>query len=120
MNRMTRYEKVTGDTVVTSFRSNNEFAKYHYFNSNGAYAKHRAMIQTAFQLVEDDLINSGWLISLDADYHYKNLSRLAMMERNKLWDVRYHVDGFKEETEYGYNKMARVMLGELDRAGREV
>ncbi len=120
MNRMTRYEKVTGNTVVTSFRSNNEYAKYHYFNSNGANAKHRAMMYTLVQIVKDGFINSGWLLSSDEFFHYDNLSRLAMMKRCKIWEVRHHVDALDKATECAYMRMSEVLMGLRDKAGREI
>ncbi len=118
MNLIERHELITGDTVVTSFRSNKEQAQYHYFNTNGVYKKHAAMMQTLFQAVDDGIVNSGWLISCDADFHMEALARLAMLQRVRGLYVAYAVECIQQTTERAYTRLGRVIMGELDKAGR--
>ncbi len=120
MNLMERYKLISGNTVVTSFRSNKELAQYHYFNTNGVYKRHNAMMQTLFQAVDDGIVNSGWLISCNADFHMEALARLAMLQRARGWNVEYAVKHIQQTTERAYTRLAQVIMGERDKAGREV
>ncbi len=120
MNLMERFELISGDTVVTSFRSNKEQAQYHYFNTNGVYKHHNAMIDTMFQAVDAGVINSGWLISYGADSHSDRLVKLAMMKRVGGWELGHLIENIKDYTERGYTRLGQVIMGELDKAGREV
>jgi len=115
-----RFNLISGDTVVTHFRSHKEAAQYHYFNSNGAYKQHNRMMQTLREAVEDGHINSGWLLAYDANYHWEALSKLAQMQRCKRFNVYYHISEFQDSTERGYNQLAEVLLGKRDKAGRYI
>jgi hypothetical protein len=118
--KLDRYELVTGDTVITNFESNHEMAKYHYFNANGVSAKHREMMSTLLQLAEDGIINSGWLLSHDSDYHLDHLMKFAMQQRCRLWDVRYHVNEIRKDIDRAYTRAGEVLLGLRDKAGRTI
>ena len=112
-----RYIYITQtNDAVTKFRSNKEFAQYHYFNQNGAYNKHRSMIETLLQYVEAGHINSGWLIAHDAEWQRKHISKAAMAKRAE--NVRYYVERMLEIVEETYTSIAQVHLGEKDRAGK--
>lgn len=121
MNAYERYMYITEtNDAVTSFRSNREKAQYHYFNQNGAYARHTRMMKTLKQAVEADLINSGWLISNDANYYYRMISKSAMQKRVNRHEVNHAVNMFNETTERAYTRLAEVILEIRDRAGHEI
>jgi hypothetical protein len=115
---LTRYERISGNEVFTTFRNNVEKAQYHYFNENGAYRRHWDMMDTLRQYVSLRLINSGWLIAHSADYHTDHISRLAMQKRAGRWDVNYHVDSILKSVEDTYTAIGEVLLGERDAAGQ--
>ncbi len=118
MNLMERYKLISGDTVVTSFRSNKELAQYHYFNTNGVYKQHAAMMQTLSQAVDATVVNYGWLLSCSADFHTNTLVKLAMRKRVRSWDVEYAVECIRQSIERSYTRLGEVIMGERDKAGR--
>jgi hypothetical protein len=109
------YITETNDTVK-SFRSNVEFAQYHYFNQNGAYKQHRAMMNTLTQYVDAGHINSGWLIAHDANWEMGHIAKAATAKRAK--NVCYYVERMFEKIEDTYTSIAQVHLGEKDCAGQ--
>ena len=117
---MNRYEQIVGNAVVTRFRSNKEEALYNYFNDNGAYQKHNAMMDTLFQAIDAGYINSGWLIAHDASYSMGEISRLSMLKRVNGNSVRYHIQNIAKETEATYILLAEVFTGERGPNGRRV
>jgi len=120
IERFERFKRIRGNEVFKCFRSNLEEARYNYWNSNGAIQKHRRMMDTLFQAVDAGVVNSGWLLSCGVDYHYEKIAKLAMMQRARGWDVRYHTNCILETIEDAYTRLGQVIMGERDKAGKEV
>ena len=118
MNKISRYEELTGSAVVTKFRSSHEKALYEYFNTNGACAMHNAARDTLFQYVKTGLINSGWLLSRSAEYHVTGLLKEVKKTRSNRFNIWYHAAQIRENAEKTYNDLARFALGEIGRNGQ--
>jgi hypothetical protein len=116
-----RYEYITStNDTVTKFRSNVEAAQYHYFNENGAYKRHARMTDTLMQAVDANLINSGWLLAHDGSYEYKLIAKAATAKRAETHTVSFAINCFNDDTNDAYTKLAEVLLGKRDRAGRYI
>lgn len=109
-----------GDTVVISFQSNSEWARYHYFNINGVCKAHTAAVDTLAEYVKAGHINSGWLIAHDGSYHMDNISKLAMQKRVHGWEINFHIQELQKETEELYNNIAEVHMGIRNKANKEI
>lgn len=101
MDRVARYDFVTKEATDRSqCRTHKERLQFDYFNPNGAWQQHMAMVNLAHEAVKAELIAGGALIAYGADYHYKDLVRLAMRNCScSAFESTYHGDKIREATE---------------------
>jgi len=120
MNAYERFRRVADGAPMRSWNSYKEQAQYHYFNKHGALQRHRAAMKTLLEAAERGVVNSGWLISCDVDYHEMAMIKLIEKQRVKGWDVRYHTEAITKQTEELYTRLGEVIMGKRDKAGREI
>ena len=119
MNRLERYNLITGDTVVTKFRSNKEYCKYHCFNANGMVAKKHALDNLISDYVSYGVLRSGWLVAHGGlnTFHVDLIVKYAMQGRVSRFNAHYHVDALKAEIEATYTQLAEVIMRQPNDVG---
>ena len=81
-------------------RTHKERLHFDYFNPNGAWKEHMAVVAIATDAVRKGIINGGALIAYDAAYYYKHLVRLAMRNCScSAFESTYHGDQIRICTE---------------------
>lgn len=100
-DRVARWDFISKEaTSRDQCRTHKERLQFDYFNPNGAWKQHMAMVEIAAEAVRQEYIKSGALIAYDAAYHYKHLVRLCMRKCScSSLESVYHGDQIRIITE---------------------
>lgn len=99
MNNAERYDFII-DTATneSQCKNNSERMRFHYFNKNGLYARKRMNDATIRDLVDSNVVPSGWHLAYGSfcDYEVNRVIKLVMMRRVSSVDRRVAIEMLQE------------------------
>lgn len=67
--------------------TNKQVVEFHLFNENGIYGEIKKIRNELFDMVEDGIVPSGWLLAYYMDWEVNKLNELADKKRVSATDV---------------------------------
>lgn len=77
--------------------TNKQVAEFHLFNPNGLYQEIKAIHEELFELVENNVVPSGWLLAYYMDWEVKRINELTDKKRVSRTDIQVWLKMTREQ-----------------------